>query len=342
MKTLLTIAIAGLLATTSVRAQWVVYDPIMNVEQILAQAENIAQYVQMVDNQVQQISQLSSQLQQLQQYNKAFGDPSVIVNVNGANALVSDLQQPVVGQNIATLEVRSDGAQALSYNGNGLYVQIGATFTTPSGNQIQRNTNYYRPYEGVNQATENYTNVNASVLQRRAALKAQIASTTDALQSATTASEVQKLTGVLIGQSAALAATDKEIDQAGTLSLVQDIENRVIVHHVADEFRMDAKADQIFCRVIVGPHDSPVLTSWGSGSSIDYPAGKVKIKLAFTDRDQHTLFSLHGLPVGPLSLTTTPVPLRKPCARHDLNSAEPHQRHASVCGRGAAVRSGWA
>jgi hypothetical protein len=37
---------------------------------------------------------------------------------------------------------------------------------------------------------------------------------------------VQKLTGVLIGQSAALAATDKEIDQAGTLSTVQDIENR--------------------------------------------------------------------------------------------------------------------
>jgi hypothetical protein len=62
--------------------------------------------------------------------------------VNGANALVSDLQQPVVGQNIATLEVGSDGAEALTYNGNGLYVQIGATFTTPSGNQIQRNTNY--------------------------------------------------------------------------------------------------------------------------------------------------------------------------------------------------------
>jgi hypothetical protein len=245
MKSLLTIAIAGLLATTSVRAQWVVYDPIMNVEQILAQAENIAQYVQMVDNQVQQISQLSSQLQQLQQYNKAFGDPSVIVNVNGANALVSDLQQPVVGQNIATLEVRSDGAQALTYNGNGLYVQIGATFTTPSGNQIQRNTNYYRPYEGVNQATENYTNVNASVLQRRAALKAQIASTTDALQSATTASEVQKLTGVLIGQSAALAATDKEIDQAGTLSLVQDIENRNDVEKQATARSEQQRAEMV-------------------------------------------------------------------------------------------------
>src|SRR5271156_6448762 len=111
MKTFLTIVILGLLAALQVRAQYIVYDPTMNVQQIIDQAENIAKYVQMVDNQVQQIQQLTAQLQQLQQYNKAFGDPSVIVNVNGANALVSDLQQPVAGQNIATLEVGSDGAE---------------------------------------------------------------------------------------------------------------------------------------------------------------------------------------------------------------------------------------
>jgi hypothetical protein len=226
MKSTLALAIAGLLAALPVHAQWIVYDPTMNVQQIIDQAENIAKYVEMVNNQVQQIQQLTAQLQQLQQYNKAFGDPSAILKVIGADALVSDLQQPVVGQNLVTLEVGSDGVQALTYNGNGLYVQIGATFTTPSGNQIQRNTNYYRPYEGVNRATENYTNVTTSALERRATLKANIASTTEALQAATTASEVQKLTGVLIGQSAALAATDKEIDQAGTVSLVQDIENR--------------------------------------------------------------------------------------------------------------------
>src|SRR5580698_1976807 len=50
-------------------------------------------------------------------------------------------------------------------------------------------------------------------------------------------------------------------------------------------------------------------------------------------RDQYAVCSFHGLPVGPLTLTTTPVPLRKPRARHDLNSAGPHERRASVCGR---------
>ena len=226
MKTIFCLVISVFVAVLAARAQYIVYDPTMNAQQILDQAANIAKYAEMVNNQVQQIQQLTAQLQQLQQYNLAFGTPSLIVNVPGTSGLVVNLQQPVVGQPITALELNANGVGALTYDGNGLYVQIGTTFTTPAGNQIQRNTNYYRPYDGVNKATENYTNVVTVALQQRQTLKTNIANTTLALQAATTASEVQKLTGVLIGQSAALAATDKEIDQAGTLSTVQDIENR--------------------------------------------------------------------------------------------------------------------
>ena len=49
---------------------------------------------------------------------------------------------------------------------------------------------------------------------------------------------------------------------------------------------------------------------------------------------------VHGLPVGPFPLTTTPVPLHKPRARHDLKNTGPHQRRASVSGGQAAFRSG--
>jgi hypothetical protein len=143
------------------------------------------------------------------------------------------------------VEQTADGAAALTYDANGLYHQIGASFTTPSGNKIQRTTNDYKPYQAVNNATANYTNVTANVLQRRQALKDAIASTTEALQAATTASEVQKLTGVLIGQNAALAGTDKEIDQAVAVSVVQDIENRNDAQKQATAEQEEQKAEAI-------------------------------------------------------------------------------------------------
>ena len=50
--------------------------------------------------------------------------------------------------------------------------------------------------------------------------------------------------------------------------------------------------------------------------------------------------SLHGLSRRPVSLSTTPVPLRKTRARHERQLDWPHQRRASVCGSAAALRSG--
>jgi GH18 family chitinase len=226
MKKLFIIIAAAVWLGTNGRAQLVVYDPVNNVQQILAQAEDIAKYIQMVENQVQQIGQLSDQLDQLKQYNKAFGDPSGILTVSGVSALTADLTKTTVGKTISAIEQTADGVNALAYDANGLFNQIGATFTTPSGNKINREAADYKPFEAINNATANYTNVTADVLQRRQKLKEDIAATTKALQSATTASEVQKLAGVLIGQSAALAATDKEADQAVAVSVVQDIENR--------------------------------------------------------------------------------------------------------------------
>jgi hypothetical protein len=245
MKTTSIIFAISVFLGMSARAQYIVYDPTMNIQQIASQAQNLAQYVQMVNNQVQQISQLTAQLQQLQQYNKAFGDPSQILNVTGVATLTANLTQTPLGQTISAVEQASDGVGALTYDANGLFNQIGATFTTPSGNQIQRNAADYKPNQAVNQATANYTNVTASVLQRRQALKNAIAATTEALQAATTASQVQKLTGVLIGQNSALAATDKEIDQAVAVSVVQDIENRNDVQKQATADQEEQKAEVI-------------------------------------------------------------------------------------------------
>lgn len=50
---------------------------------------------------------------------------------------------------------------------------------------------------------------------------------------------------------------------------------------------------------------------------------------------------LHGLPVGPIPLSTTPVPLRNSYVRHERHSfGATAYAAASVCGSAAALRSG--
>jgi hypothetical protein len=224
MKKFIILAAFSLIAPA--QAQYIVYDPTMNVQQIIDQAESVAKYVVMIDNQVQQIDTLTSQLQQLEQYNAAFGNPAAVLQVTGVSGLVADLDHPTVGQSMIAIQASASGNEALNNDGNGLYHNVGETFTTPSGQQITRDTNYYRPNAAIDGATQNYTNVYADVQQRRAALKAQIAATTEKLQASTTDAETQKLHGVLTGLNGALAATDKEADQAVGLTLAQQAENQ--------------------------------------------------------------------------------------------------------------------
>src|ERR1700691_1515979 len=116
MKKLITIVAIALPVAFTANAQRVVYDPIVNIEQILNEAENIAEYVDMVDNQVQQITQLGSQLQQLENYNQAFGNPASDVNITGTSAVTSDLTQTPLGLSISTVENNSDGTGAFTYD----------------------------------------------------------------------------------------------------------------------------------------------------------------------------------------------------------------------------------
>jgi len=76
-------------------------------------AEDIAKTVQMINNQVQQINTLTQQLQQIQSYVKAFGDPSKLVQITGADSLVSSLKSSGVGQTIGQLQQAASGVAAL-------------------------------------------------------------------------------------------------------------------------------------------------------------------------------------------------------------------------------------
>jgi membrane-associated HD superfamily phosphohydrolase len=225
MKKLIAIMAVALPLAFSARAQWIVYDPTVNIEQIVSQAEDIAKYVQMIENQVQQIQTLGDQLSEFKNYESLFGNPSQ-VTLSMVPTLNADLQSLEPGQNLENLVGNADGNYALTYNDSGLYATVGSSFQTPRGQTIQRPADQYKAFAAINRTADNYVAVADDAAKRRATIKGQIAQTTEQLQNATTDAEVQKLHGVLTSLNADLASTDDEVNQAATSAMVQDIQNR--------------------------------------------------------------------------------------------------------------------
>src|SRR6266498_2231938 len=215
-----------LVAASLANAQVVVIDPTAIAHNQANHVVDLAKYVQMVNNQLKQITTMTQELQQVTAYVKAFGDPSSLLNITGANQLISSLKQTGVGETIGQLQQAANGLQALQYTGNGLYTNLGSTFTTPGGVRLPRAEELYRKYGAVQQTSQNFQGVTNDVAARRANLRNQIASTTTQLQAATTDAETQKLTGVIVGYNAELTTVDHEIDNAAGQVLTQDAENR--------------------------------------------------------------------------------------------------------------------
>jgi hypothetical protein len=225
MKKLIAIIAVALPLAFSARAQWIVYDPTMNVQQILDEAESIAKYVTMINNQVQQINTLTSQLTEFKNYEAVFGNPANVV-LSMVAPLDSDLKSLEPEVNLENLVANADGNYALTYNDNGIYTSVGVSFQTPGGQTVQRPTDQYKKFAAINDTANNYVAVADDAAKRRATIKDEIAQTTQQLQAATTDAQVQKLHAVLTSLNADLASTDDEVNQAATSALVQDIQNR--------------------------------------------------------------------------------------------------------------------
>ena len=225
MKKLIAVIAVALPLAFSARAQWIVYDPTSNIQQIIDEAQNIAKYVTMIDNQVQQIQTLSDQLTEFKNYEKVFGNPSQVA-LSMVAPLATDLQSLEPGLNLENLVANADGNYALTYNGSGIYATVGASFQTPGGQTIQRPADQFKPFAAINRTADNFVAVADDAAARRTAIKNQIAQTIEQLKNATTDAEVQKLQGILTSQNADLASTDAEVNQAVGSALVQDIQNR--------------------------------------------------------------------------------------------------------------------
>src|SRR6266581_6792119 len=132
MKKLIALTLVTLGVAVSAQAQWIVYDPTSNMQQIMAQAQNIAKYIEMVNNQVQQIQKLTDQLNEFKHYEDLFGDPKAVL-LSTVQPLVNDLRKTELGETLTALEGAVDAGEAMLYSANALFNSIDTTFNTPNG-----------------------------------------------------------------------------------------------------------------------------------------------------------------------------------------------------------------
>jgi hypothetical protein len=222
------ILIAGLavigFAPHKTNAQVVVEDPIAIAQSATQHAIDLAKYVEMISKQVEQINLLTSQLQQVTAYVEAFGDPSALLQITGADNIISQLQQQPIGQLLGQLQDAASGVQSLQNNSNGLYRSI--ENISISGVEVPRAESLYRKFGALENTVDNFQTVHEEAQGRIQSLKREISSTTTSLQAATTDAQVQKLQGVLASQRAELAALQAEVQQAASQVTVQDTLNR--------------------------------------------------------------------------------------------------------------------
>jgi len=126
MKKFIALALVTLGITVSARAQWIVFDPTMNVQSIQNTAQEIAKYVEMINNQVQQIQTLIDQLNEFKHHEDLFGDPKAVL-LTTVQPLVNDLRKTEVGETLTALEGAVDAGDAMLYNASGLFTSIGTT-----------------------------------------------------------------------------------------------------------------------------------------------------------------------------------------------------------------------
>jgi hypothetical protein len=208
----------------SAHAQFIVNDPVAVAQSAVQHTIELAQYVEMVSNQVEQINLLTSQLSEVTAYVEAFGDPSSLLSITGADQIIGQLRLPSSGQLLGDLQRASSGATSLTNTSGGLFRPI--ENIDISGVHIPRHEELYRKYGALEDTESNYRTVHEESADRIKTLKENISETTRALQSATTDAEVQKLQGTLASQNAQLTALQGDVQNAATQVLVQDVLNR--------------------------------------------------------------------------------------------------------------------
>ena len=211
------------------------------VQQVLHEANQqtqIGKQIEQIKQLYEQIDQLYQQIEQIDDYLERFGDPKAILDLAGFDQLLGELKQVTGGLNIEDKLPDLSGEDFFGFTGDGIFQPIREEFEIGE-ETFDRDPERYTPHEAARVTIEQYREKKTEVLERRDALRGEIAQTAEQLQSAETDSEVKKLSGVLLAQQTELQAIDRELDIARG-----DAEARVIENENQAQAEAKARAEE--------------------------------------------------------------------------------------------------
>ena len=216
---LFALALAGTL-----RAQIPVTDVANLVNNQLSEVENLAKWVESIAQLRQQVTQLDQQIRLQTDLWQWTGDPaaagsSVILDSLGVSDLVRDY-----GRAQADIRTLTNSLDSLGNNGNGNYRAI--LSVDIDGNPLNRDALAYRRFSILDATQANSDQVTTDTKTREQELQDDVAVTLEALKSADTEAETQKLSAKLTalnGQLAQVEATRKrEVDAVALQKIAND------------------------------------------------------------------------------------------------------------------------
>lgn len=207
MKKILTLILLAAIAAVPASAQWAVFD-VPNLTQSIANygalTEQIAKQATQIENQMQQIRQFETQLTRM-------GDMASVRRLVGFPEFRLDLSLPTQVKKWADELARVDGRGLFGDTRGGIFPEITAQFPDFDGVSVDRAPQVFKQSHDLVVTVDEFKTVQSDVYTRREDLKRAIASTSEALQAATTEAEEQKLQAVLNAQYGQLSAVDSEV-----------------------------------------------------------------------------------------------------------------------------------
>lgn len=212
MKNLISFFLFALVGAVPGFSQWAVFD-VPNLTQSIANygalTEQIAKQATQISNQMEQIRQFETQLTRM-------GDMASIRSLVGFSEFRVDLGLPTQVKKWADELARVDGRGLFGDSRGGVFREVSPRFPDFDGVPIDRDPQVFKQSHDLTITVDEFKAVQGDVYTRREDLKRAIASTSEALQAATTEAEEQKLQAVLNAQYGQLSAVDAEVTLSAT------------------------------------------------------------------------------------------------------------------------------